>query len=91
MEDDLKSLKVEYLSNHWLDLTQLQILKYFKWTQPPTDLKLLKVELFIFHNGNFIKNLKELSSVALLSPACIHISHYLFYDLTLISYLHKRC
>ena len=66
MEDDLKSLKVEYLSNHWLDLTQLQILKYFKWIQPPTedDLKILKVELFIFHNGNFIENLKELSIVA---------------------------
>ena len=23
MEDDLKILKVEYLSNHWLDVTQI--------------------------------------------------------------------
>ena len=31
MEDDLKILKVEYLSNHWLDLPQ--ILKLSLWDQ----------------------------------------------------------
>ena len=46
MEDDLKILKVEYLSNHLLDHTQIlnlslddQIIlyKFFKWRQPPME------------------------------------------------------
>ena len=55
MEDDLKILKVKYLSNHLLDPTQILNLSlndqsllytFFKWRQPPMedDLKLLKVE-----------------------------------------------
>ena len=55
MEDDLKIIKVEYLSNHWSDLPQILNLyqgdqtkiKYLvKWRQPPKedDLKILKVE-----------------------------------------------
>ena len=31
MEDDLKIWKVEYLSNHWMDLTQIWNLSY--WDQ----------------------------------------------------------
>ena len=27
MEDDLKILKIEYLSNHWLDLVQIRLMK----------------------------------------------------------------
>ena len=46
MEDDLKILKVEYLSDCLLDPTQIlnlslddQIIlyKFFKWRQPPTE------------------------------------------------------
>ena len=46
MEDDLKILKVEYLSNHLLDHTQILNLswddqtifyKSFKWRRPPMD------------------------------------------------------
>ena len=53
MEDDLKILKGEYLSNQLLDLTQISNLydqtlmyKSFKWRQTPIedDLKILKVE-----------------------------------------------
>ena len=55
MEDDLKILKVEYLSNHLLDHTQIlnlslydQTIFYesFLWRQPPKkdDLQILKVE-----------------------------------------------
>jgi hypothetical protein len=54
MEDDLKILKTEYISNHWSDLSQILNLslgnqtkiKYcLKWRQPPMedDLKILKV------------------------------------------------
>jgi hypothetical protein len=61
IEDDLKTLKVEYLSNNLLDHTQICNLsldeqttfyKYFKLTQPHMD-----------------DDLKILSA-ALLSPAC---------------------
>ena len=43
MEDDLKILKVEYLSNHLLDRTQISklslndqtiVYKFFKWRRP---------------------------------------------------------
>ena len=55
MEDDLKILKAEYLSCHWLDHPQIlnlnwgkqtQMEKYFKWRWPPMedDFKILKVE-----------------------------------------------
>ena len=55
MEDDLKILKVDYLSNHLLDPTQIFNLSLhdqaifcqsFKWRQPlmEDDLKILKVE-----------------------------------------------
>ena len=55
MDDDLKILKVEYLSNHLLDHTNILnwrlydqsiFLGSFKWRQPliEDDLKILKVE-----------------------------------------------
>ena len=55
MEDDLKILKVEYLSNHWSDLPKILNLslsdqtkiKYcLKWRRPTIedDLKIFKVE-----------------------------------------------
>ena len=46
MEDDLKILKVEYLTNHLLDPTQILNLSlddhiilynFIKWRQPPTE------------------------------------------------------
>ena len=51
VEDNLKILKVEYLSNRLLDhspilnLDQSKVFKYFKWRQPPMEdnLKILKV------------------------------------------------
>ena len=63
MEDDLKILKVEYLSNHLLDHTQIFNLSFydqtifcksFKWRRPPMedDLKILKVD---FLRGERIK------------------------------------
>ena len=55
MENDLKILKVEYLSNHWSDLPQLlnlsledktKIKNCCTWIQPPLEdnLKILKVK-----------------------------------------------
>ena len=56
-EDNLKILKVDYLSNHLFDLTEILNLSFIKpW--------------LIFHRGNSKENLEEISSVALLSPAC---------------------
>ena len=60
MEDDLKILKVEYLSNYLLDHTQLlnftfsdqsKLLKYFKWRWLPMedDPKIYKVEYLSNH------------------------------------------
>ena len=60
MEDDLKILKVEYLSNPLLDHTQIlnldvgdqsKVFKYFKWRRPPMEdnLKILKVEYLSSH------------------------------------------
>jgi hypothetical protein len=46
MEDDLKIKRVEYLSNHILDLTQIlnltlgdqsKVFKHFKWRQTPME------------------------------------------------------
>ena len=54
MEDDLKILKVEYLSNHLLDHTQILNLswyeqtifyKSFKWRRPP-NLKILSLSFY---------------------------------------------
>ena len=79
MEEDLKVLKVEYLSNRLLDHTQILNLslddqtifsKSSKWRRPPMedDLKILKVEN---HDLWIIRGkLEEISRVALLSPAC---------------------
>ena len=60
MEDNLKILKVEYLSNHSLDPPQILNLssedqtkqKYLKWRRPPMedDLKILKVEYLSNHS-----------------------------------------
>jgi hypothetical protein len=43
MEDDLKILKVEYLSNHWSDL--IQILTYANRTKPKCTEALNKDDL----------------------------------------------
>ena len=46
MEDDLKILKVEYISNHLLDSTtflnvslddEIILLNFIKWRQPPME------------------------------------------------------
>ena len=37
MEDNLKILKVEYLSNHLLDHTQILNLKSLTWRRPPME------------------------------------------------------
>ena len=79
MEDELKILKVEYLSDHLLDHTHILNLslddptifsKSSKWRRPPMEdnIKILKVE-----NHDLWKleeHSEEISSVALLSPAC---------------------
>ena len=60
MEDDLKILNVEYLSNRWTDLTQIwnlilgdqtKVNKFFKWRWLLTedDLKILDLEYFSNH------------------------------------------
>ena len=60
MEDDLKSLKLEYLSNCWQDLTQIwnlrlsdrtKLYQYFKWRQPPMqdDIRISKVKYLHNH------------------------------------------
>ena len=60
MEDDLKILKMKYLSNHWSELTQIwnlslgdqsKLYKCFKWRWPPMeeDLRILKVEYLSNH------------------------------------------
>ena len=63
MEDDLKILKVEYLSNQWSDFHQILNLslcdqtkiKSFKWRRTPMedDLKILKVEYLSNHWSDF--------------------------------------
>jgi hypothetical protein len=39
MEDDLKIWKVEYISNHWLDLTQIWNLSYWDQTKVQKGIK----------------------------------------------------
>ena len=55
-------LKVEYLSNHWFDHTQIlnlnwgdqtKVYKYFKWRWPPVE---EKVQSFVWYYGKFIGN-----------------------------------
>ena len=63
MEDNLKKLKVEYLSNHWSDLPKILKLCLGNWTKirclkrrrPPMeeDLKILKVEYLSNHWSDF--------------------------------------
>jgi hypothetical protein len=59
MEDDLKISKVEYLSNHWLDRTQIlnlnlgdqtKLYKYFKGRRSP-----LEEDSFFQNKNNFTK------------------------------------
>ena len=63
MEDDLKILKVEYLSNHSLDPPQILNLssgdqkinkKILRWRLPPMEdnLKILKVEYLSNHSSD---------------------------------------
>ena len=89
-EDDLKRLKVEYLSNPLLDNTQNKNLslddktfflnpqneddlqwktssKYQTWNISATSVWFVTLEFF---GGKFEDNSEEISSVALLSPAC---------------------
>ena len=65
MEDNLKILKVEYLSNHLFDPTQIlnlsldgqPVLKFFfKWRRPPMEdeLKILKVEYILLDHINIV-------------------------------------
>ena len=69
MEDDLKILKVEYLSNHWLDLTriwnlrlgdQTKLYKCVKWRQPriEDDLKILKMVYLSNHQSKVFRFFK---------------------------------
>ena len=66
MEDDLKILNVEYLSNHWSDLIQILDLSYgdqtkvyisfrLKMTPMEDDLKILKVEYLSNHWSDLIQ------------------------------------
>jgi hypothetical protein len=71
MEDNLKMLKVEYLSNHSSDPPQILNLR----SGDQTKIKML--DMFLKYTvdiskGKFIgnPNEKEISRVALLSPAC---------------------
>ena len=48
MEDDLKILKVEYLTNHWLDFPQILNLSLW-WPPIEDDLKISKVEYLSKH------------------------------------------
>ena len=89
MEDNLKILKVEYLSNHSSDPPQIlnfssgeqtKNKKSSKWRQPSMedDLKILKVEYLSNHCMDCAlrkleENSEEISSVALLSPACLSL------------------
>ena len=57
MEDDLKILKVEYLSNHYLEYSQTLFYNSLKWRRPPMkdDLKILNVEYLSNHWLDLIK------------------------------------
>ena len=70
MEEDLKVLKVEYLSNSIMDHAQILIQAYCLNPQNEDDLKILKVENRDL--GILRRKLEEnsISSVALLSQAC---------------------
>ena len=87
IEDDLKILKVEYLSNHWSDLPQILNLS----SGDQTKIKMLEIKttsngrrpqnmksgisqkdrnLWVLR-GKLEENSEEISSLALLSPACL--------------------
>jgi hypothetical protein len=68
MEDDLKILNVEYLSDHWLDLIQIlnlssgnqtKVSRCFRFQTTPMedDLKILKVEYLSIHCSDIIQML----------------------------------
>ena len=66
MEDNLKLLNIEYLSNHWSDLIQILDLSYgdqnkvyrsfrLKTTPMEDDLKILKIECLNNHESDLIQ------------------------------------
>ena len=71
MEDNLKILKVEYLSNHWPDLSQILNLSIGNWTKitclngrrPPVEEepKVLKLE-YLSNNRSGFPQIWDLSS-----------------------------
>jgi hypothetical protein len=56
MEDDLKILKVEYLSNHWSDLLQISNLSYGDQTQIKFG---LNFEIKMTSDGRWLQNIKS--------------------------------
>ena len=65
MEDDLKIWKVEYLSNHWMDLTQIWNLSYWdqirvqkgiKWRQTQMEDDLQQKMTSKYENENISAN-----------------------------------
>ena len=90
MEDNLQILKVEYLSNHFLDHTQILDLSlndqpyftnpqnedYFWWKMTS---KLVEYEFWVLR-GKFEENSEEIPSVALLSPACSFHLFQLYFE-----------
>ena len=65
MEDDLKMWKVEYLSNHWLDLTQIWNLIYWdqtkvqkgiEWRWPSMEADLQRKMTSKYENENISAN-----------------------------------
>ena len=76
MEDDLKILEVECLSNHLLDLTQTLNLGLDDQTIFQKSSKWRRTSNWSVYNltNEFLEeNSEEISSVALLSPACLSI------------------
>ena len=76
MEDDIKILKMEYLSNYWSDISQISNLslgdriKIFNGRWP------WNIMYRMLLRGKSEENLEVISSVALLSPACLHLFSY---------------
>ena len=72
MEDDLKIWKVEYISNHWSDLTQIWNLSYWdqtkvrkgnKWKRPQMedDLQRKKTSEYLSNNWSDLTQIWKLS------------------------------
>ena len=90
MEDDLKILKKEYFSNHWLDHTQIfklslggqtKVYKYVNWRRPP-----IAVESCVMTRtkGEMHRKSERKSRVWLCSAQLVFISTfplYLFYKI----------